>query len=140
MPQPKTRKPPTTPPQLPSLHLVEENWGERLHRASRMSRQMYGQTYRDVAASISRLHKITDSTLIRLESYKELPSQQRVRVIAFYTLLAYGFEPAEFGLTEENVGLAPELVELARKLLSPRASGNLLCLQEQQRTGVDTCA
>lgn len=110
MPRKKTAEP---------MQLNEETWGDRVHRAYRTSRAHYGHTYREIAERMNQITSITDSTLLRLETYKEVPSQERVRRVAFYALLAYGFNPEDFGLTLENVGVAPQMAKMAADLLTP---------------------
>ena len=49
------------------LKLIEESWGDRLHRAYRMARETHGLTYRSVAGKVSQLMPISDSTITRWE-------------------------------------------------------------------------
>ena len=100
------------------IHLADENWGDRLHRAYRTARRNNpGLTYRQVAQQLSRIFPTTDATVIRLENYDDVPSQQRVRALAYLVVLAYGFDPGQFGLDESNTGLDPQIIKTARDLL-----------------------
>lgn len=84
--------------------LPEENWGQRVHRAYRQQRDRTGRKYMDVAALISKVMPVYDTTLQRLEKYEraeDLTTRQRIN--AWLVLLAYGFNPEEFGITKDMV-------------------------------------
>lgn len=94
-------------------------WGESVHMAYRRARALYGQTYVDVARRINQLVPVSDPTLTRLEAYKDVPSQERVRRIAYFALLAYGHNPEDFGLTKEACGVTEQMAKVAADLLIP---------------------
>lgn len=101
------------------LRLDSETWGDRMNRAYRMARRKYKLTYDSVAERISPIEKTTSGTLVRLGDFDELPGQARTRKIAFLAVMAYGFDPKDFGLTAENVPLAGMDLKAVRELLRP---------------------
>lgn len=101
------------------LRLDEENWGERVNRAYRRGRRKYGITYDLVADRISPIEKTTGGTLVRLGDHEDVPGQARTRKIAWLALISYGFDPADFGLTTDNVPLAGLDIKAVRAMLDP---------------------
>lgn len=112
-------------PAQKQLTLGVETWGERVRRAYRRARDTWGDgfNYRSVAEQISLVYPVSMTALQRLEQNEELPKQPRVRIVAFYALLAYGFDPADFGLTDENTPVANIDLRKTRQLLAPRNRG-----------------
>ena len=106
------------------LSLGDESFGEKIHRAYRIGRRKYGFTYSEVAERIRPIYPISDQALQRMaeeiESLEQASSRQRIWL--FLMLLAYGFEPSEFGIEDGSVSLDPEVVKLARRRLSPTSS------------------
>lgn len=80
-----------------------ETWGNRLNRAYREYRATTGRHYRDVAALVSRFAPITHVTIQRLEKLPEAPTESGRRFVAFLTVLFYGFDPEDFGLSADDV-------------------------------------
>jgi hypothetical protein len=99
--------------------LTDETWGERAHRAYRTQRRTYGQTYRQIADRISLVLPVADSQLYRLEDNTDLPKTSRVRLLAFLAIIAYGFNPEDFGLNSTNTPLAGLDLKRIEKLLRP---------------------
>lgn len=116
---PASKKPATARPRRFDDALT---WGEKVHLAYRRSRATYGHTYREVAERISQIFPTTDATIVRLESYDTVPKQERVRIVAYLALLAYGFDPSDFGLSPDNVRLDKQVLKRAAGLLKPRNS------------------
>lgn len=109
------------------LTLDDENWGERVHRAYRVARDAYGGekiNYRAVAERIAHVFPCSMTSLQRLEHYEEVPAQPRVRLMAFYALVAYGFDPAEFEITPENTPLSSVDLRKTTRLLNPTSPGS----------------
>lgn len=107
------------------LTLGEETWGERVRRAYRQARDTWGGgfNYRSVAEQISQVYPVSMTALQRLEQNVDLPRQPRVRIVAYYTLLAYGFDPTDFGLTPENTPISNIDLRKTKQLLSPKNRG-----------------
>jgi len=84
------------------LELPSENWGEKLHRAYRYGKRRYGYTYASVAARVSLATTVSDQSLLRLECLANPPPNVRRRQIAALYIIALGFDPADFGLTNDR--------------------------------------
>jgi transcriptional regulator with XRE-family HTH domain len=84
-----------------ALHadLDEESWGERVARARARSKL----SLKEAAARVSALVPTSYSTLMRLEALDVPPSDVKRRVVAFLALVAYGYDPAAFGLSEDDL-------------------------------------
>ncbi len=105
-----------------TLTINDETWGERFHRAYRRGRARHHFTYLGVAEAISATgNPVSDQTLLRLEQADEAPRSVSQRKAAYLALVAYGFEPEEFGLTVENSGLHMADLSALRRALAPKA-------------------
>lgn len=91
----------TLDPMTPStlLSLGTETWGERLARA----RSRSGVSLKEAAARVSDLAPVSYSSIMRLESMTEPPADRKRRMVAYLTLIAYGFDPEQFGLSENDI-------------------------------------
>jgi hypothetical protein len=90
----------------PTLQLLDtETWGERVARARKRTKI----TYRDAAAIVSRVMPTSFTSLQRLEDLEETPTDAKRRMLAFCTLLVYGFDPRDFGLEASD---APPVLNL----------------------------
>lgn len=89
------------------LHLEPENFGHRIRRAYNTQRNVLGYTYSDIQDRItnSKVMKISDTQLQRLERHEGVPPTSQTRLQAYVALVAYGYDPADFGLDEKNVNL-----------------------------------
>jgi hypothetical protein len=58
---------------------------------------------KEAAARVSELLPVSYSSLMRLESMQEPPTDQRRRLLAYLTLVAYGYDPTQFGLEREDL-------------------------------------
>lgn len=76
-------------------HLGEEWWGDRLRRARR---DVGDPGLREVADVVSTVQIVSHSTLARLEGEQFIPTDRKRRNTATLMVLAYGHEPADFGL------------------------------------------
>lgn len=95
----------TTQATAAPLTLGDETWGDRFYRAYRRARHHWGRgmTLDNLASEVSRLKQIADSTIIRYGATdKGEPRNEDSRVNVYLSLVAMGFDPAEFGLTEDN--------------------------------------
>lgn len=110
--------------------LDTETWGERLHRAYRTARAEAGSrnpatgeaafSYRMVADKLRSVGiDVSDQALLRLEEQVDVPRSMRQRQVAYFTLIAYGFDPAEFGLTPDNVILSAFDLPKIKRALAP---------------------
>ena len=96
----------------PLRTLGEEPFGHRVYRARKAS----GVELRDAAEKVSRYIFISHTTLHRLERLADPPENRRQRAVAYLALLVYGFDPAQFGLSADDLpkGLpGPALADLA---------------------------
>lgn len=93
----------TKPKAKPPLKLREETWGERLTRAYRTQRLATGRTYREIAEIVSTVRPTSFVAITRLETHDELPGRSDTRLLAWCAITAYGFDPADWGLTKETV-------------------------------------
>lgn len=92
---------------LPLRALGDETWGERLGRARGRS----GLKLREAAEIASRVWPTTHTSLLRLESLREPPTDQRRRFAALLAVLVYGFNPEDFGLSLSDI---PALIDRDR--------------------------
>lgn len=89
-----------------TLKLRAPTWGDRLHLAYREARRVHGYgflSYNSLAERISELVPTNGQRLLRLEEYDDVPPQPAQRQIAWLELVAMGYDPADFGLTDRNV-------------------------------------
>ncbi len=75
-------------------HLDVETWGERVARA----RSRSGLSLKEAATRVSQVLPVSYSTLMRLESMPQPPTDLKRRIVAFLTLVAYGYDPQRFDL------------------------------------------
>lgn len=84
--------------------LGEENWGQKVRRAYYTQREMTGRRYADIAQTITDVAMpCYVNTLQRLEKYDTVPTTPRQRTMAYLAVLAYGYDPEDFGLTKDMV-------------------------------------
>lgn len=106
------------------LRIEHETWGERFHRAYRKGRDAYGFTWRSLAETISQVTPVVNSTLIRMSELEEAPAGRAKRQLAYLTVLAMGFDPDDFDLTEEDVSPGWHMPTV-RRLLTPKSRRNV---------------
>ncbi len=109
--------------ELALARLPEESWGQRFRRAR-------GRRSLESTADLVSLASPTSHTsLARLEQLDEAPEKGRPRVRAVLALLVYGYDPADFGLSLDDL---PRAVDVQRfvALLSPAT------LDESHHSGV----
>ena len=75
------------------MRLDEERWGERIRRA----RERAGLTVREAADLVSQIHETSYRSIARLEELHVPPTGRR-QLLAYLALLAYGYDPDDFGL------------------------------------------
>lgn len=125
VPQPEPEAPPVAdPPGRPlTATLVDETWGERLSRAYRRFRVAHGLVYEDVARRLTELgFTVSQPGVAELGDHPDIPAREATRQRAYWVLLAYGYEPADWGLVDgETVNLAAFDVEKFRWELHPSA-------------------
>lgn len=105
------------------LRLDEETWGERYLRAYFASRSLHGPeevTWRRLAERVSQITPVAASTLMRLRTLKAEPVGPANRQLMYLVILALGFDPADFGLTEDDASPAWHMPTV-RKLLAPKS-------------------
>lgn len=100
------------------LTLTDETFGERLHRAYRRGRAIYGYRYDTLAETLSSVCPISGQTILRYEEYDEAPTRPRWRANLVYVILAYGYEPDQFGLSMDDLPASVDR-RLTRLLLDP---------------------
>jgi len=69
------------------------------------------------------VHLVSYSSVQRLEKLDECPTDPRRRLVAFLTLLLYGFDPQDFGLSTGDLPRALDPKKIASII---RAAGVLL--------------
>lgn len=74
-------------------------WGERFTLARRRS----GKSLDRVAEQVSDVIPVSYGTLVRLEKMSDAPSDKKRRFVAFLSLLAFGYDPLDFGLGMDDV-------------------------------------
>lgn len=74
-------------------------WGERFTLARRRS----GKSLDRVAEQVSDVTPVSYGTLVRLEKMTVPPTDKKRRFVAFLSLLAFGYDPLDFGLDVEDV-------------------------------------
>jgi hypothetical protein len=74
--------------------LPPEGWGKKLQRA----REDAGLSLQAAETRIRPLLPTSYRTLARLETLDDCPQDARRQLQAFVAILAYGFDPADFGL------------------------------------------
>lgn len=133
-----------------SLTLTDETWGDRVHRAYRYARDELnlgrdpktGQATFSYLAIAEKLRAAgidtSDQALMRLEREPAIPTRMRQRQVAYFALMAYGFDPAEFGLTSDNVNLVGFDLPKIKRALTPtfRWSVDFVTRKSQVRGGV----
>lgn len=104
------------------LKLEPETFGQKLKRAYLTQRSLYGWTLEDIEERItsSGVMKISDTQMQRLERHTDLPPTAQTRLQAYVVIIAYGYDPADFGLTEENVPLGAIDLKKLYNLVSPK--------------------
>jgi transcriptional regulator with XRE-family HTH domain len=80
-------------------HLGEESWGERVARARSRSRL----SLKEAATRVSTLIPASYSTLMRLEAFDGPPTDMKKRAVAYLALIVYGYDPSDFGLSEDDL-------------------------------------
>lgn len=104
-------------PQL--RRLGAEPFGQRLARARRAS----GVELREAAEKISTLMFTSHTRLHQLEKLDTVPSTQQRRALAYLAMLVYGFDPAELGLSEEDLPKGLQAVDLTVLVPEPPDGG-----------------
>lgn len=79
-------------------HLAPEPWGARLARA----RESSTGTQRQTAQLLRGLRGYSYGTIQRLEKLTEPPTDETQRGRAMVLCLIYGYDPAEFGLRDDD--------------------------------------
>jgi hypothetical protein len=79
--------------------LDDETWGERVRRARNRSRL----SLKTVEHLIRPMAPASYSYVGRLEQLVAPPSDMKKRAVAFLTLVAYGYDPTEFGLSRDDL-------------------------------------
>jgi hypothetical protein len=101
------------------LSLEDETFGERVHRAYRQGRAQHGFTYREISDWLAPVYPVSMQSLQRIEAQPDLPRQARMRLVAYLALIAYGFEPEDFGLNHDNTPLGFIDIEKTKAVLDP---------------------
>lgn len=78
---------------LALARLGDERWGERVRRA----RERAGLTVRQAAELVCAVTPTSYRSIARLEEEWDVPSERR-QLTAYIAVLAYGYDPADFGL------------------------------------------
>lgn len=81
------------------MALEAETWGDRLRRA----RERSGLRLRDVAGLVHPYEPTSHQRLLNLEILDEPPADAGRRILALLAVVAYGYDPAAFGLSWEDL-------------------------------------
>jgi hypothetical protein len=81
------------------VELETETWGDRLRRA----RERSETPLRDAAARISRWEPASRQRLLNLEDLREAPTDVGRRIVALLAAVAYGYDPAVFDLSWDDL-------------------------------------
>lgn len=104
------------------LRLTDEKWGERFLRAYYASKERYGPqevSWRKLAARVSKVLPAANSTVMRLRYLEDAPVGAAQRQLAYLAVLALGFDPQDFGLTEADASPGWHMPTV-RKLVAPQ--------------------
>lgn len=110
--------------ELALARLPEETWGERLRRARKR------RSLESTAELVSLAAPTSHTSLARLESLDKAPENRKARARAVLALLVYGFDPADFGLSLDELPRAVDVQRFASLLTAPAT------LDESHRSGV----
>lgn len=132
-----------TPMTSTLIRLGAETWGERLRRA----RDRAGLNTRQAADLIGPYIPTSYATLARIERKSSQMPTGRTAQIAFVALLAYGIDPADFGLDQLaecralNSGAILSDIEQRRAMLPSTSSRcRALCAGQRPYPGQPTFA
>lgn len=103
------------------LRKQEVTWGEELLLAYRRGREVHRYSWLKLAERVSQVTPVHHMTLQRLADLEVEPATASKRQLAYLTILAMGFDPADFGLTDADVSPAWHMPTV-RKLLLPTSS------------------
>lgn len=95
--------------------LDDERWGERVRRA----RERADLTLRQAALLVGTVHPTSFRSIARLEEEHAPPTGRR-QLTAYITLLAYGYDPAGFGLADTPASTLVDRDEVAKRLAKER--------------------
>ena len=95
------------------MKLGQETWGQRLRRA----REHAGLSIYDAEKIVSRVYPASYRTIARLEKLAAAPDDKRA-VLAYVAVVAYGFDPADFGLADTPAAAVFDLERLVATLSS----------------------
>lgn len=122
-PEPEPEAPTVADPGRPFITLGDETFGERVSRAYRRFRVAHGLVYEDVARRLTEIgFTVSQPSVAELGDHPDIPAREATRQRAYWVLLAYGYEPADWGLVDgETVNLAAFDVDTFRRELHPSA-------------------
>lgn len=83
--------------------LHAEGWGERMKRAYLAQKAATGRTYTDIVEEVSQVIPIHTETIRRFEHGEAPPHTRKARMNAYLVVLSYGFDPAEWELTDDDL-------------------------------------
>jgi hypothetical protein len=98
---------------LALARLPEESWGQRLRRARNK------RSLESTAELVSMAAPTSHTSLARLEQLHEAPEKGKLRARAVLALLVYGYEPADFDLSLEDLPRAVDVQRFADLLRAP---------------------
>lgn len=99
------------------VSLDAETWGDRLRRA----RERSGLKLREVAALVAPYEPTSHQRLLNLELLDGPPADASRRILALLVAVAYGYDPAVFGLSWEDLPRRIDRDEVVGALTAPES-------------------
>lgn len=97
-------------------------WGDNFRAAFVQAREHFGRdyiTYQKVADRVAQVVPCHQTTVLRLTTLDDPPHRANERQHAYLVLVAMGFDPTEFGLTDQDRLLKGMDEATLRRVLDP---------------------
>jgi hypothetical protein len=98
------------------MALEAETWGDQLRRARERSRLRL----RELARMISPFEPTSHQRLLNLEELTEPPIDASRRILALLAVVAYGYDPAVFGLSWDDLPRRIDQADVIEALAAPQ--------------------
>lgn len=113
-----------TPIMASSLRKSDVCWGDEFRAAYDQAKRHWPAgtvTYAALAERVSKLVPVSHTAILRLGSLREPPGTPARKQLAYLSLMALGFEPAEFGFEPRDRALHGMTDSEIRRILDPGA-------------------
>lgn len=111
----------TTPP---LRTLGPETFGDRFRRA----RETSGRSLREAEEAVAQFLPTSRNSLNRLEQLDTAPADRRRRALAYLVLVAYGFDPLDFGLADTDLPAGLSLDSVVERIADSLAVRTSACI------------